>query len=124
MDRISFRLVAIALVSLFPLSGIAGTSGGIEGAILVSPSRPGPLRKDDPGPVPVANMEFVVKKGVDRVAKFTTDEQGRFRVSLPPGHYVVLREDPGAAIGHWQFEVDVIAGEVTKVNWTGDSGLR
>jgi hypothetical protein len=58
------------------------------------------------------------------VAKFTTDGQGRFRVSLPPGHYTVLREDPGAAIGHWQFEVDVIAGEVTKVSWTGDSGMR
>lgn len=97
---------------------------GIEGVISVSPSRPGPLRKDGPSTAPAGNLQFVVKRAEARVTSFTTDAEGRFRISLPPGHYAVLREDPGAAIGHWQFEVDVIPGAIAKVNWTGDSGMR
>lgn len=97
---------------------------GIEGVISVSPSRPGPARKDEPNTAPVRNIEFVVKRGEEKVTSFATDGEGRFKVSLPPGHYVVLREDPGARIGHWRFEADVADGQVTKVNWTGDSGMR
>ena len=37
---------------------------------------------------------------------------------------MAMAEDPGAAIGHWRFEVDVVANEMTKVHWTGDSGMR
>jgi hypothetical protein len=54
----------------------------------------------------------------------TTDAEGRFRVLLPPGHYTVLRDDPGARIGRWRFEVDVKPGEMTSVRWTADTGMR
>jgi hypothetical protein len=102
----------------------APVSSGIEGVIVVSPSRPGPTRKDGPSSAPAGNLEFAVKRADVKVAAFTTDAEGRFRVSLPPGHYTVLREDAGAKIGHWRFETDVKQGEVTKVQWTGDSGMR
>jgi len=97
---------------------------GIEGVVLVSPNRPGPIRKDGPTVAPAGNIEFVVKKGDAKVASFTTNAEGAFRILLFPGHYVVMREDSGAAIGHWRFEVDVHAGEMAKVSWTGDSGMR
>ena len=99
-------------------------SSGIEGVIMVSPTRGGPITKDGPGSAPAANVTFVVKNGDTRVSSFTTDAEGRFHVSLPPGHYTVLREDPGARIGHWRFEVEVVPGAIAKVNWTGDSGMR
>lgn len=102
----------------------AAVASGIEGVITVSPSRPGPTGKDGPTSAPAGNLEFAVKKADAKVAAFTTDAEGRFRVSLPPGHYTVLREDPGAKVGHWRFETDVKPGEVTKVQWTGDSGMR
>src|SRR5581483_6146208 len=95
-------------------------NGGIEGIISVSPSKPGPLRKGEESAAPAGNIEFVVKKEDARISSFTTDAQGRFHVSLPPGHYTVMREDPGSRIGHWSFEVDVAAGEFKKVSWTGD----
>lgn len=121
-------VVAVLLTGLFALMSMAitptPTTSGIEGVICVSPSRPGPLRKDAPNIAPAAHIEFVVKKGDARVGSFTTNAEGRFRISLPPGHYIVMREDPGAAIGHWRFEVDVLAAEVAKVSWTGDSGMR
>ena len=97
---------------------------GIEGVIMVSPSRPGPIHKDGPSAAPAADLKFVVKKEDATVASFTTDAEGRFHVSLPPGHYTVGREDPGARIGHWHFEVEVVSGSIAKVNWTGDSGMR
>ena len=122
------RILPVLFLALTPLIAMAETPAqsvtGIEGVISVSPSRPGPARRDVPNTSPVANIEFVVKKGDEKVTSFRTDAEGAFRVSLPPGHYVVLREDPGARIGHWRFEADVVAGQFTKVNWTGDSGMR
>ena len=101
-----------------------GTSG-IEGTIVVSPTRPGPIRKDEELSVaPVSNAQFVVKAGDATVKTFTTDGDGRFQVALPPGHYVIEREGAPPAIGRWRFEADVVAGQMTKVNWTADSGMR
>jgi len=97
---------------------------GIEGVILVSPSRPGPIRVDTPSAAPAGNVKFVVKKEDVQVTSFTTDAEGRFRVLLPPAHYTILREDGGARIGHWRFEAEVKAGEVASVRWTADSGMR
>lgn len=101
----------------------AGDSG-IEGVICVSPSRPGPQRADAPSKAPVANTAFVVQKGEAKVTSFTTDAEGHFKVTLPPDHYIVSRADGGAAIGRWRFEVDVVAGKMARVDWTGDSGMR
>ncbi|MFL6583136.1 MAG: carboxypeptidase-like regulatory domain-containing protein [Chthoniobacterales bacterium] len=124
----SGRLFSILAVALIPSIVTAETStpggSGIQGVILVSPSRPGPIRKDQPSAAPAGNVEFVVKRGDARVTSFTTDAAGGFRVALPPGRYTILREDPGAKIGHWQFEAEVAPGQVLKVNWTGDSGMR
>ena len=97
---------------------------GIEGVIYVAPARPGPLRKDGPNSAPAGNLEFFVKTGETRVTAFSTDADGHFRIAVPPGHYIVIREDPGARIGHWQFEVDVASGAIAKVSWTGNSGMR
>ena len=127
MAHVHISIVGATLIALFSMTAVAtpppGTSG-IEGTILVSPSRPGPITKDGPSVAPVGNVQFVVKAGDATVKTFTTDGEGRFQVALQPGHYVILREDPGARIGRWRFEADVVAGQVTKVNWTADSGMR
>jgi hypothetical protein len=123
-----WRLMAAVLFVLLPLAARAETpppiDTGIDGVISVSPSRPGPQRIEVPNIAPAANLLFVVKKEDKTVATFTTDAEGRFQVRLVPGHYTVLREDPGARVGHWRFEADVVANQITKVHWTGDSGMR
>ena len=129
MDRL-WRVLMAALV-LTPLISLAATptpspslfSSGIEGVILVSPSRPGPVRKDEPSIAPAANVTFVVMKEGAKIASFTTDAEGRFRVALPPGHYIV-EKDPPTKIGRWHFEAEVKPGEMTTVRWVGDSGMR
>ena len=121
-------IIGATLIALFSLTAVAGTpppgTSGIEGTVLVSPSRPGPITKDGPSVAPAHNVQFLVKAGDFTVKTFTTDGDGRFRVALAPGHYVILREGAGARIGRWRFEADVVAGEMTKVNWTADSGMH
>ena len=126
-SRSTSCLVALLIAVIVPMATAQTPtpgSSGIEGVIMVSPNRPGPIRKDQPSAGPAANVRFVVKKGDAQVASFTTDAEGGFRVLLPPGTYTVLREDPGARIGRWRFEAEVKPGEVTKVQWVGDSGMR
>ena len=114
-----------SLLLIFTMAENApATDTGFEGVISVSPARPGPQRQGEPDKVPVASTTFVVKQGEQIVTSFKTDATGHFHVTLPAGHYVITREGPGVAIGHWQFEVDVASGKMASVNWTGDSGMR
>jgi hypothetical protein len=104
----------------------SGPETGIEGTITITPTQPGPVRADAPSSGPLANATFVVKEEKDSVAsEFTTDSQGHFRVSLPPGHYKVsLKGRKGGPGRFGPFDVEVVAGRMTKVQWECDSGIR
>ncbi len=70
-------------------------------------------------------MTFVVKQDDRTVAKFETDDQGRFQIPLAPGHYTVAAADPKLKFGNYgPFPVEVTAGKMTKAQWDCDSGLR
>jgi hypothetical protein len=128
MLHASISIIGATLIALFSLTAVAETptpgTSGIEGTILVSPSRPGPITRDGPSVAPASNVAFVVKAGDATIKSFTTDGEGRFQVALPPGHYIIQREGAAPRIGQWRFEADVVAGQMTKINWTADSGMR
>jgi Carboxypeptidase regulatory-like domain len=103
----------------------SGGESGIEGTIMISPARPGPIRADEPASVPLANATFVVENNSGEVASFTTDGNGRFSVALPPGHYKVSLKGRKSSIGRFgPFEVEVASGKMTNVQWECDSGIR
>jgi Carboxypeptidase regulatory-like domain len=103
----------------------SGGESGIEGIITISPARPGPVRADEAASVPLADATFAVENNNGEVASFTTDQQGRFRMSLPPGHYKVSLKGRKSTIGRFgPFEVDVTPGKMTNVQWECDSGIR
>jgi Prealbumin-like fold domain len=129
MPQACLSIIGPTLMALFSVTAVAETpppgTSGIKGTIVVSPTRPGPIRKGDgPSVAPVRNAQFAVKADDATVKTFTTDGEGRFQVALPPGHYVIVREGAPPRIGRWRFEADVVAGQVTKVNRTADSGMR
>jgi hypothetical protein len=99
---------------------------GIEGVITVSPTRPGPIRagSDIPNAAPLPNAVFSVgnEKGV--VTSFTTDSEGRFRVSLKPGHYVIVLAEHRFPRPCGPFEIDVESAKMKKVEWRCDTGMR
>jgi hypothetical protein len=98
---------------------------GIEGVIIVSPAHGGAIRVGEQSSKPLAKVPFVVANDNGTIAEFTTDEQGRFKVTLPPGHYTVARKGAQKGIGRFgPFIVDVGAGQMTKVEWRCDSGMR
>ena len=99
---------------------------GIEGVITVSPTRPGPIRagSDVPNAAPLPNAVFSVgnEKGV--VTSVTTDSEGRFRLSLKPGHYVIVLAEHRFPRPCGPFEIDVESAKMTKVEWRCDTGMR
>ena len=102
-----------------------GKMTGVEGTISLGPIHGGPIRVGRPNAKPFANVEFVVLQSDRTVASFKTDEQGAFRVPLPPGHYTVAMKEKKPRIGRYgPFEVDVTPGQVTKVEWHCDTGMR
>jgi hypothetical protein len=127
-------LLAVFLVSFSPFV-LAETSStatpkaqsetGLEGVILVGPIQGGPTRQGVPNSRPLANTEFLVVKENNPVAFFKTDDEGRFRISLPAGHYTISRKDWKASIGSYgPFEVEVAAGQIKRVQWNCDTGIR
>ena len=128
MQLQEFRIILMLLVmSACFSSGQAqfGSGTGVEGVITISPTQPGPVRADTPSSKPLASATFVVENEKGAVASFTTDDQGRFRTSLPPGHYTVSMNGKKHGIGHYgPFDVDVVPGQMTKVQWECDTGIR
>ncbi len=103
----------------------AEAQSGIEGSITLSPAHGGPSRVGVPDSKPLANAEFVVENETGKVAEFATDDAGRFRIALPPGHYTVSLKNKKRGIGKFgPFDVHIAAGQPTKVEWNCDSGMR
>jgi Carboxypeptidase regulatory-like domain len=125
----SFRITLLLLIMFSSL--IAQTQPtpdartGIEGVITVSPVHGGPTRLGVSNSRPLANTVFIIENEKGSVRSFTTDNQGQFRVSLPPGHYTVAIKERKSKIGRYgPFDVDVVAGQMTKVEWQCDTGMR
>ena len=104
----------------------ANRGTGIEGVVMVSPIWPGPIKKgsEKPNVAPVASAVFSVANEKGTVTSFTTDNEGRFRLFLSPGHYVVSLAEYRFARPCGPFEIDVESGKMTKVEWRCDSGMR
>ena len=104
----------------------AGRGTGIEGVVTFSPIRPGPIKKGSevPNVAPLPSAVFSVANEKGTVTSFTTDGEGRFRVSLSPGHYVVSLVENRFPRPCGPFEIDIESGKMTKVEWRCDSGMR
>jgi hypothetical protein len=120
-------LLGLILMAAYASPGqtSSGVETGIEGIITITPTQPGPVRADSPSSKPLAKATFAVENEKGEVASFTTDDQGHFRTTVPPGHYKVSMKERKSSIGRFgPFEVDVVAGKITKVDWQCDSGIR
>jgi hypothetical protein len=124
-----------AFLALFSCLALAETSStaspasnsetGLEGVIVISPTHGGPIRENEPPSSPLAKKTFVVQQEDRTVSEFETDEQGRFRILLPPGKYIVSGKDPKHRFERYgPMPVEIRAGKMTQVKWDFDTGLR
>jgi hypothetical protein len=125
------RVVTIGLSFLIVCASVARSESkpgntGITGVVMVSPIRPGPIKKgsESANAAPLPNATFRVTSNEGIVTTFTSDAQGHFRVSLKPGHYSVLLAENRFPKPCGPFEIDVEAGKMTDVEWRCDSGMR
>ena len=74
---------------------------------------------------PLQHIALVAEDSAGAMSAFETDDGGRFRVALKPGHYSirlkVARMKPSNC---GPFSIDVPAEGFLKVSWECDSGLR
>src|SRR6266700_898606 len=107
--KLRTMLILLAASACFSSAQIqSGSATVMEGIITVSPSRPGPTRENIPNSAPVAKATFTVATQSGVVTTFTTDDEGRFRVSLQPGRYTVSLQNRKSGIGRfgpWDVEV-------------------
>src|SRR5438105_13209922 len=87
MSMVTFSLFSCVVLAESPSPPKQGPQTGIEGVISAGPIHGGPSRQGVSDSRPLANTEFLVAKENRTVKSFQTDDQGRFQVSLLPGHY-------------------------------------
>lgn len=133
MAKPRLLLIALASITAFCCHLVLGDQEsiapsqpgtGIKGSVSISPIRGGPSKVGVPNSAPLRNTEFVVEDSAGVTVTFKTDEEGRFRVPLPPGRYTV-RTAQKKKIGRCgPFEVEVETAGFKKVQFACDSGMR
>lgn len=120
--------IATALMALV-VSSMKGettaSASGIEGTVMISPIHGGPSRLGVADSAPMPNTNFFVETAAGKVATFKTDQQGNFKVELPPGRYAIRIQNPkikGRGCG--LTDIEVSAGSFKKVRLDCDSGMR
>src|SRR5258706_2009986 len=124
-----FMFVSLLLISLIACSVTPTPDGssGIEGQVLLGPTCP-VVQPDDPACADKpyqATLSILAASG-QKISQFTTDAEGKFRISLNPGDYILVPESPNSSalpIGREQ-SFTVIAGQFTQLSISYDSGIR
>jgi hypothetical protein len=104
-------------------SGGAGLTSGIQGVVQAGPTCPveqvGSPCPDRPVPSTVRAI------GTDgHIAEGKTDDQGRFRLPLEPGTYIVSAAPVVGAMTPTPVTVEVKAGAYAQVTVEADTGIR
>ncbi len=99
---------------------------GIEGEVWIGPIKPSQRIGDPPNVAPYATTLVIEAASSGKeVARVESGQDGRFRIALPAGDYVLKP----AASGRFQpraepLEVKVLPGRIAKVSVNFDSGMR
>lgn len=127
MKLLRIALLLFLMLASWPVLAqpVPEAKTGLEWVITVAPIHGGSARLGVANSRPLVDTEFVIQNDKGPLTCFTTDAEGQFRVPLAPGHYTVSAKGRRGGIGRYSpFEVDVVAGEMTKVQWPRDTGMR
>lgn len=98
-------------------------TSGIEGRVAIRPVRPVERRGVTNQRPYQAKITVLDAAGRD-VASVESDAEGRFRLLLPPGSYVLRPESPGPYPRASEQRVQVRRNDMTQVEIVYDSGMR
>jgi hypothetical protein len=100
------------------------TDSGIEGQVLIGPMCP-VVQEGQECPDQPYQADLMVTSPTGRViVRFRTEEDGRFRVPLAPGDYILQPESQNALPFASEQPFTVLPGQFTQIILTYDSGIR
>jgi len=118
---VMMSMVALLLLGSMSSQGQTGKSG-ITG-VVVQVGRPGPSRAGDP-PQYYKGPLAVMRSADQRLAGTTTsDENGKFTITLAPGDYFITQTDSRYSRIH-SGPITVENGQFTSVKIYADNGMR
>lgn len=103
----------------------APTDSGIDGWITAGPACPvmqvGVPCSDQPYP---GTLSFLTEHGRIPAGRVTASTDGYYRISLPPGNYIIDPESPGALPSGTELVVAVLPHKFTRQDIVYDTGIR
>ena len=113
---------AVVLTACGPVAD-GGSAVVVTGQVLSAPSCPVERVGQPCPPRPVPDAVVVAVIGNDQRGETTSDQQGKFRLMLPPGRYTVRATNPGGYASTASEAVTVSTAPV-QITLTVDSGIR
>jgi len=102
----------------------ASTTSGVEGQVFIGPVCP-VVQEGQECPDQSYQATLVVNNSNGReIVKIQTDAQGRFKIPLEPGEYILHPESPNVMPYASEQAFVVEAGKFTQVTVNYDSGIR
>jgi hypothetical protein len=117
-------LIALAAGCSAPGSTTVPADSGIEGQVLLGPICPVVAEGEECPDRPYQATLTVQTRAGRQVVQFETDQNGKFRVPLAPGEYVLHPESPGGIPYGSDQPFTVLPGVFTRLTVTYDSGIR
>ena len=118
-------LIGLLIISLATCSAPATPiDSGIEGQVLIGPTCPVVVEGQDCANKPYQATLTVNSPNGRKIAQVQTDEEGRFKIPLAPGEYILHPESPNVMpfAGEQTFIVET--GKFTQIVVNYDSGIR
>ena len=100
------------------------TDSGIEGRVFIGPICPVMREGEECPDQPYQAILTVYSPKGERIAQVQTDEDGRFKIPLHPGEYVLHPDSPNVLPFAGEQTVIVEEGKFTQVLVNYDSGIR
>jgi hypothetical protein len=120
--NLTFSLLIVLLAACSASS--LPTDSGVEGQVWIGPTCPVVQEGMDCADKPYQAILTVNSPNGREIAQVQTDEQGRFKIPLAPGDYILHPESPNVMPFAAEQLFVVEAGTFTKIVVNYDSGIR
>jgi hypothetical protein len=124
---VPFIVSATLLVGLLPAAEpVIAEETGIKGQVLRGPAYPGPGIEGRPDEAPFRAVFHVFDSQDRKVARFESDEEGHFKVFLPPAKYTIVPDKSAPILfpQRQKTEVTVPRDGFADVTLRFETGLR
>ena len=117
-------LVVVLILSACSSATPTPTDSGIEGQVFIGPMCPVVQVGQECPDQPYQAVLTVNSPEGERIVQVQTDEEGRFRIPLEPGEYILHPESQNSLPFAQEQTVIVEEGKFTQVIVNYDSGIR